>query len=76
MYFYDPWGMLFFKMTSIKLKKEEGGGRYSVSRELLISGVNKRQTYHSLFRVIEALDELNSSTLPSSTRTDKGCGLS
>lgn len=75
MYFYDPRGMLIFEMTSTKLK-EGGGVRYSVSRELLISGVDKRQTYHSLFRVIEALDELNSSTLPSSTRTDKGCGLS
>lgn len=33
------------------------------------------QTYHALFWVIEALDELNSSTLPSSTRTNEGCGL-
>lgn len=33
------------------------------------------QAYHAFFRVIEALDELNSSTLSGPTRTDEGCGL-
>lgn len=68
--------MVSFEMTGIKLKKEEGGASYSMSSELLTSGFNKSQAYHSLFRVIEALDELNGGTLPSSTRTDEGCGLS
>lgn len=56
--------------------REEEGGSHSVSGELFIRGVDTSQTYHSLFRVIEALDELHRSALPGSARTNKGCGLS
>lgn len=63
-------------MTCIKLSEKEGGGSHSVSRELLISGGDKSQAHHPLFRVVEALDKLNRRALPRSTGTDKGCGLS
>lgn len=69
-------GMVIFEMTCIKLSEKEGGGSHGVSRELLISGGDKSQPHHPLFRVVEALDKLNRRALPRSAGADKGCGLS
>lgn len=69
-------GMVIFEMTCIKLSEKEGGGSHGVSRELLISGGDKSQAHHPLFRVVEALDKLNRCALPRSAGADKGCGLS
>lgn len=69
-------GMVIFEMTCIKLSEKEGSGSHGVSRELLISGGDKSQAHHPLFRVVEALDKLNRRALPRSTGANKGCGLS
>lgn len=76
MYSYDPQGMTIFEMTCIKRNGEkDSGGHDGASRGLFIPGSDKSQAYHPLFGVVEALDELNCSTLACSAGAHEGCGL-